>query len=81
MAAALVLAGFVTLRVLSRRGSDGAAVSSASQRPGRDVEDPRKPVTGRPDSPAVKGVPMIKLTRPPKRHPRKTVIPAPTPQP
>ncbi|OGR97699.1 MAG: hypothetical protein A2V88_03375 [Elusimicrobia bacterium RBG_16_66_12] len=73
--AALALGAFVVSRVLSRRPSAPPSASEAA-RPGRDEEDPRKPA-GAPYAPAVKGVPMIKLSRPPRRRPLKKDIPAP----
>jgi len=80
VSAALVLAGFVTLRVLARRQPAWEPGSGAATRAGRDVEDPRKP-EAEPYAPAVKGLPMIKLGSPPRSRPRKTDIPAPTVRP
>ncbi|MEK7382910.1 MAG: hypothetical protein AAB262_06445 [Elusimicrobiota bacterium] len=80
VAMVLVLSGFAALRLLSRREPAGALASGAASRAGRDDEDPRKP-SAQPYAPAVGGVPMIRLTRPPRRRPFKTDIPAPAVRP
>ena len=72
VAAALVLAGFVAIHLMSRRG---AAPSVLSPKPGPDVKDPSAPPNLRPVPSAVKGLPMIKLTVPPRRRPRAVDVP------
>ena len=80
VAAALALTGFVGMRLLRRQASVGAPAFGGGSRAGRDEEDPRKP-SAAPYVPAVKGVPMIKLTRLPRRRPLKTDVPVPAPFP
>ena len=75
VAAALVLAGFVTLRLASRRAPQDARQSVESQRPGRDVENSSAPPSSGPVASAVKGIPMIKLTSPPRRRSHAVEVP------
>lgn len=69
VAVALVMAGYVTLR-LARRSVPGATPARAPDHPGLDLEDPSDLTPRGPSPRAVKEAPMIKFNRPPRRRPR-----------
>jgi hypothetical protein len=77
LVAALALVGFVAVRVLTRREPQSPVFTGVSRGAGRDAQDPRSPTGAQPVA-SIKGMPMVKLSRPPRRRPLRTDIPVPS---
>ena len=71
VAAALGLAGFMALHLLSR----SAPPSALAPRPGPDVADRAATQRARPVPSIVTSLPMIQLAAPPHRRPRAVDVP------
>lgn len=75
--AALALGAFVVRQALARRGEAGRAGLNPALRAGPDVETPGQPYAQSP-SRAAQGLPMLKLSKPPKSSRLSVAVPPPS---